>query len=186
ILSPLCLIVSVLIKRTSPGPVFFKQMRIGKDGRLFEFYKFSSMYEFAGEDEDRALLMKQFLKKNKLESGEAKVVNLSRVTKIGRILRKTSIDELPQLYNVLKGDMSLVGARPDVPYVYDMYEEWHKRRVKCVPGCTGVWQVTGRSDVTFNEMTILDIYYLYNISLLLDLKMILLTIPVMLFARGGK
>src|SRR5690606_36217528 len=102
------------------------------------------------------------------------------------IIRRTSIDELPQFFNVLKGEMSLVGPRPEIPYVFELYEEWQKRRVDGLPGCTGIWQVTGRSTVTFNEMIILDLYYLYNVSFLLDLKVILKTIPVMFFSRGGK
>ncbi|MFO7445636.1 MAG: sugar transferase [Ignavibacteriaceae bacterium] len=186
LLLPLFIIIAILIKLSSPGPVLFKQLRVGKDGKLFKFYKFRSMYQVQGEDEERARIMKDFVKKDKVDADDTKIVNLSRVTRVGRIIRRTSIDELPQLFNVLKGDMSLVGPRPDVPYVYELYENWQKRRVNGIPGCTGVWQVTGRSEVTFSEMAVLDIYYLHNISFLLDLKMILKTLPVMFFSRGGK
>jgi undecaprenyl-phosphate galactose phosphotransferase len=183
---PLFIILAVLIKATSPGPVFFKQQRIGKNGKIFKFYKFRSMYQAEGEDEERAKIMKEFINKEKIDSGDAKVVNTARVTKIGKIIRKTSVDELPQFYNVLKGDMSLVGPRPEVPYVYEVYKDWQKQRVTGLPGCTGVWQVTARSRVTFNEMVMLDIYYLNNISFALDMSMILKTIPVMFFSKGGR
>jgi exopolysaccharide biosynthesis polyprenyl glycosylphosphotransferase len=186
LLSPLFLILAIIIKSTSPGPVFFKQQRIDKNGKVFMFYKFRSMYQVAEEDKERAEIMKEFINKEKIESGDAKVVNTARVTKIGKLIRKTSVDELPQFYNVLKGDMSLVGPRPEVPYVYEMYKNWQKQRVNGLPGCTGVWQVTARSSVTFNEMVMLDIYYLNNISFKLDMAMILKTIPVMLFAKGGR
>jgi undecaprenyl-phosphate galactose phosphotransferase len=108
------------------------------------------------------------------------------ITPIGRILRKTSLDELPQLFNVLIGDMSLVGPRPCLPYEYEAYDEWHKRRLSVLPGCTGLWQVFGRSETGFDEMVVLDLYYIGNISPILDVQLILKTIPVMLFGRGAK
>jgi undecaprenyl-phosphate galactose phosphotransferase len=183
--SPLFIALAVIIKATSKGPVFFKQQRIGKDGKVFDFYKFRSMYQVEGEDRERAKVMKEFMNKETIESGDAKIVNTARITKVGKLIRKTSLDELPQFYNVLKGDMSLVGPRPEVPYVYEMYKNWQKERIKGIPGCTGVWQVTARSKVTFNEMVMLDVYYLNNISFKLDMTMILKTIPVMFFSKGG-
>ena len=114
-----------------------------------------------------------------------KIVDGSKITKVGRFIRKTSLDELPQLLNVIKGDMSLVGPRPCLPYEWEHYDEWHKRRLSAIPGCTGVWQVSGRSEVTFDDMVILDLYYIQNRSLLLDLQILLKTIPVMALGKGG-
>jgi undecaprenyl-phosphate galactose phosphotransferase len=115
-----------------------------------------------------------------------KIVDESRVTKIGSILRRSSLDELPQLYNVLRGDMSLVGPRPCLPYEWKHYEDWHKKRLKVMPGCTGMWQVLGRSQVGFQDMFILDLFYSQNASFHLDLWLLLKTIPVMVFGKGGK
>jgi undecaprenyl-phosphate galactose phosphotransferase len=115
-----------------------------------------------------------------------KIVDESRVTKIGSILRRSSLDELPQLYNVLRGDMSLVGPRPCLPYEWKHYEDWHKKRLKVMPGCTGMWQVLGRSQVGFQDMVILDLFYSQNASFHLDLWLLLKTIPVMVFGKGGK
>jgi lipopolysaccharide/colanic/teichoic acid biosynthesis glycosyltransferase len=114
-----------------------------------------------------------------------KITNDPRVTRIGRILRKTSLDELPQLFNVLRGDMSLVGPRPCMPYELEQYQEWHRRRLSVIPGCTGLWQVAGRSAVDFNDMVILDLFYIDNMSPLFDLRIIFRTLPVMLLAKGG-
>ena len=186
------LLISILIKLSSRGPVFYKQTRIGKDGREFNFYKFRSMY--AGSDQDKQRIKKahDFIRRGKNGrsagdgNGSQKVVNENMITPIGRFLRKTSIDELPQLFNVLKGDMSLVGPRPCLPYEYDAYDEWHKRRLSILPGCTGLWQVSSRSEVGFDDMVLLDLYYIENVSPWLDLQLILKTIPVMALGRGGK
>jgi undecaprenyl-phosphate galactose phosphotransferase len=187
VLSPFFALIALLVKLSSPGPVFFKQKRIGKDGKEFNFYKFRSMKMLSGEDEDRKKLMIEFMKQGK-ENGasDTKVINESRVTWIGNIIRKTSLDELPQLFNVIKGDMSLVGPRPCLPYEYENYDEWQKRRVAVIPGCTGVWQVWGRSVVNFQESVVLDLYYINNMSPWLDIQLIFQTIPVMLFSRGAK
>ena len=115
-----------------------------------------------------------------------KVINENRITEIGKVIRKTSLDELPQLFNVIKGDMSLVGPRPCLPYEFESYVGWQKRRLNVLPGCTGVWQVTGRSSVSFKDSIVLDLYYINNMSPWLDLQILFKTIPVMLFARGGK
>ena len=188
LLLPLLIIVILLIKMTSKGPVFFRQERVGKNGEVFEFIKFRSMRVATGEDEERKKMMLQFMKSNdsEEETGGKKIINESRVTWIGKIIRMTSIDELPQLINVLKGDMSLVGPRPCLPYEFDNLDKWQKRRVSVVPGCTGVWQVWGRSSVSFKDSIVLDLYYINNMSPWLDLELIIKTIPVMLFSRGGK
>jgi len=185
-LSPIFLTIAMLIKATSFGPIFFYQTRIGKDGKPFKFYKFRSMFVNGGEDEERKKMMIEFMKESKNNDNSTKVINIKRVTKVGRIIRKTSLDELPQLFNVLKGDMSLVGPRPCLPYEYENYANWQKRRVGVLPGCTGVWQVTGRSSVSFKDSIVLDLYYINNMSPWLDLQILIKTIPVMFFARGGK
>ncbi|MEO8233735.1 MAG: sugar transferase [Ignavibacteriota bacterium] len=186
VLSPFFALITLLIKLSSPGPIVFKQARIGKDGREFSFYKFRSMRPLAGEDEDRKEMMIQFMKNGSNGASDTKIINESRVTWIGNIIRKTSLDELPQLFNVIKGDMSLVGPRPCLPYEYENYDEWQKRRVSVTPGCTGVWQVWGRSAVNFQESVVLDLYYINNMSPWLDIQLIFQTIPVMLFSRGAK
>jgi undecaprenyl-phosphate galactose phosphotransferase len=189
-LSPLLAIVAALIKLDSPGSVLFRQLRIGKNGRPFMFYKFRSMYEGSDEDEVRRHNATQFIKtKRQVRGGEevsTKIVNEARVTRVGKWLRKMSLDELPQLLNVLKGEMSLVGPRPCLPYEWDHYEEWHKRRLSVLPGCTGVWQVSGRSAVGFEDMVVLDLYYIQNASVLLDFRLLLKTIPVMILGIGAK
>ncbi|MBK7631085.1 MAG: sugar transferase [Ignavibacteriales bacterium] len=187
ILSPFFALIAVLVKLSSPGPIFFKQARIGKDGKEFSFYKFRSMKQIDGEDEDRKKKMIEFMKNGAdKNASDTKVINENRVTKIGKIIRKTSLDELPQLYNVIKGDMSLVGPRPCLPYEFENYPEWQKRRVSVIPGCTGVWQVWGRSLVTYEESVVLDLYYINNMSPWLDIQLIFQTVPVMLFSRGAK
>ncbi len=185
LLAPFMLLIAVAIKLSSPGPILFKQTRIGKNGREFTFLKFRSMEVIDGEDEDRMKQMLEFMKDENADSG-TKIINDKRITWIGRIIRKTSLDELPQLINVLKGDMSLVGPRPCLPYEYENYDEWQKRRVDVIPGCTGVWQVWGRSSVTFKESIVLDLYYINNMSPWFDLQIILQTIPVMITGRGAK
>lgn len=187
VLSPLFLIISILVKLSSPGEIFFRQIRIGKDGKKFNFYKFRSMYIENENDTDREQSMMEFMKNDKtIIKGSSKILNEKRVTPVGKFLRKTSLDELPQLYNVLKGDMSLVGPRPCLPYEFDAYDEWHKRRNIVYPGCTGVWQVSGRSSVSFKDSIVLDLYYINNMTPWLDLQLIFKTFPVMIFGRGAK
>lgn len=181
------IVVAVLIKLSSKGPVFYRQVRVGKGGRTFTLYKFRSMYIGSDQDTDRIQQVQDFIKAGKSTSdGSTKVVNGKMITPIGRFLRKTSMDEVPQLFNVLKGDMSLVGPRPCLPYEYEAYDEWHKRRLSVLPGCTGLWQVSSRSEVGFDDMVLLDLYYIDNYSPWLDLQLILKTIPVMLFGKGGE
>jgi undecaprenyl-phosphate galactose phosphotransferase len=185
------LVIALIIKITSKGPIFFKQIRIGKDGKPFEFFKFRSMY-INNDDSIHREFTKNLIREAKQTSVNAdgklevkKIVNDPRITPIGRFLRKTSIDELPQLFNVLRGDMSLVGPRPCLPYEWEEYEMWHRRRLSVLPGCTGLWQVSGRSAVGFNDMVILDLFYIDNMSPIFDFKLILKTFPVMLFSKGG-
>ncbi|MBT8390334.1 MAG: sugar transferase, partial [Ignavibacteria bacterium] len=184
-LSPIIISIALVIKLTSPGSILFKQTRVGKYGKEFQFYKFRSMKVIIGEDEDRKKQMLEFMSDSNADL-RTKIINDNRVTWIGKIIRTTSLDELPQLFNVIKGDMSLVGPRPCLPYEYENYDEWQKRRVKVIPGCTGVWQVWGRSTVSFKESVVLDLYYINNMSPWLDLQLVLQTIPAIIAARGAK
>lgn len=177
------LIIAALIKYSSKGPVFYRTTRIGKDGAPFEFYKFRTMY-LNNDDSIHREFVSEFIKQGK-DAKVKKITDDPRVTRIGKFLRKTSLDELPQLFNVLRGEMSIVGPRPCLPYEWEQYDEWHRRRFSVIPGCTGLWQVSGRSSVDFNDMVILDLFYIDNMSPLLDLKIIFRTIPVMLLAKGG-
>lgn len=190
ILSPLFVIISIGIKVSSKGPVIFKQTRIGKNGRPFEFYKFRSMYTDNDDTEHQEFVKNVwFQTKNRFDNIEKekiyRMTNDPRVFKFGKFIRKNSLDELPQLFNVIKGDMSLVGPRPCMPFEWEMYEEWHKNRINILPGCTGLWQALGRATVSFEEMVIIDLYYISNMTLLLDLKIIINTVPVILFGKGG-
>jgi len=181
ILSPLFLAVSIAIRLTSPGPVFFIQKRVGQGGKLFTFIKFRSM-RVQHDCSIHREFVKNFIQNNgTCKAGEFKMKDDPRITPVGRFLRKTSIDELPQLFNVLKGDMSLVGPRPAIPYEIDEYETWHKRRVcEVKPGITGYWQVKGRSSTSFENMVRMDIQYISQWSLLWDI-IILLQTPFALF-----
>jgi undecaprenyl-phosphate galactose phosphotransferase len=186
---PLLLMIAIAIKLDSRGPIFYKQIRVGKDGKPFKFYKFRSMT--VGADKDAAREKKYASLINGTwtptqGSNPTKIIDDSKITRVGRFIRKTSLDEFPQLFNVLKGDMSLVGPRPCLPYEWKHYEEWHKSRLSVTPGCTGMWQVLGRSQVGFHDMVILDLFYSQNISFHLDMWLMLKTIPVMVFGRGGK
>ena len=177
-------VIALLIKLTSKGPVFYNHTRIGKDCKPFEFYKFRTMQAGTDDAAHREFVSDLIAAK---DSGQdvKKITDDPRVTSVGRFLRKTSLDELPQLFNVLKGDMSLVGPRPCMPYELEQYQEWHRRRLSVIPGCTGLWQVAGRSAVDFNDMVILDLFYIDNMSPLFDLSIIFRTLPVMLLAKGG-
>ena len=186
-LLPLLLLVALAIKLDSRGPILFRQKRVGKNGRVFTFYKFRSMFVGSDGDKRREAEIREFISDTKAGGqGSTKIVDESKITRVGRFIRKTSIDELPQLLNVLRGEMSLVGPRPCLPYEWESYAVWHKRRLSVMPGCTGVWQVLGRSEVGFRDMVILDLFYAYNVSFHLDAWLVLKTIPVMLFGTGGK
>jgi lipopolysaccharide/colanic/teichoic acid biosynthesis glycosyltransferase len=192
LLSPLMLLVAVLVAATSRGPIIFKQMRLGTGGKPFAFYKFRSMVVNMDDSIHRQFVTDLIKGEINGESQSAdgspvyKIRSDPRVTWIGRIIRKTSIDELPQLFNVLKGDMSLVGPRPPIPYEAEIYEAWHLRRIlSAKPGITGLWQVQARSTVTFNEMVRLDLRYIRECSLLLDLKILFKTVGVVLRCDGA-
>ena len=165
----------------SPGPIFFSQIRVGKNGRKFKIYKFRSMYRDA--EKRKADLMAQ----NEMKGFMFKMTDDPRITRIGKFIRKTSLDEFPQFFNVLMGDMSLVGTRPPTVDEFEQYESRHKRRLSLKPGLTGMWQVNGRSDIeNFEDVVKLDLKYIDNWSFRLDLKLILKTIGVVVFGRGSK
>ena len=175
LLSWLFILVAILIKKEDPkGPVIFKQVRIGKDGKSFYMYKFRSMVSNA-ED-----LLDTLLQHNEVSGAMFKMKEDPRITKVGKFIRRTSIDELPQLWNVLKGDMSLVGPRPPLPREVAEYSTYDKQRLLVTPGCTGLWQVSGRNSVGFDEMVELDLEYINNRSILFDIKIILKTIKIIL------
>jgi exopolysaccharide biosynthesis polyprenyl glycosylphosphotransferase len=191
VFAPLYALIALLVRMYSPGPILFKQIRAGKDGRPFTFYKFRTMRHdidvtlhreyatnFIGGKELR-------LKDERSDKKIYKMPNDPRVTSIGRILRKTSLDELPQIFNVIRGDMSIVGPRPPIAYELTIYKEWHKRRLRAKPGITGLWQVSGRSSVPFHDMVLLDLYYINRWSLPLDVEIIMKTIPVVFSGKGA-
>ena len=187
-LFPLFLAVAIGIKLSSKGPVIFKQVRIGKGGRPFNFYKFRSMHIGTDNSKHKEYVRNLIQNGSQSKSQKIKVFKVTddpRIFKFGRFIRKTSLDEFPQLINVIKGDMGLVGPRPCLPYEWDCYDEWHRRRLTIPPGCTGLWQALGRSTVSFEEMVILDLYYISNMSLWLDLKIVLQTFPVIILGKGG-
>lgn len=183
--SPLWLLTAIAIKLESSGPVFYTQERVGMDGQIFLLYKFRSMTFDQQEDHQHREYVKKLIKKEgetNLGTAEEplfKITNNRRVTLVGKLLRKTSIDELPQVFNVFKGEMSLVGPRPPLPYEVEVYEDWHRKRLDVKPGLTGLWQVSGRHHLSFEQMVHLDIYYIENWSLWLDLKIILKTLPAL-------
>jgi lipopolysaccharide/colanic/teichoic acid biosynthesis glycosyltransferase len=184
-LLPVCLLAVEAVWLSSPGPIVFRQQRAGKDGRLFWMYKFRTMVT-NGDSQIHAAYYRQ------LVSGEAapidgafKLARDPRVTRVGRFLRRTSVDEIPQLVNVLTGDMSLVGPRPPIPYETELYGPRERRRLDVVPGITGLWQVSGRSSLSFQEMIDLDLAYIANWSIWLDLKILLLTPLAVLTGTGA-
>lgn len=176
-LSPVFIIIAILIKAGAPKePVFFKQIRVGKDGKAFEMYKFRSMCCDAEEKIDT------LLEYNEIEGPMFKMKDDPRLTKIGRFIRRRSIDEFPQLLNVLKGDMSLVGPRPPLLREVDHYTDYHKKRLSITPGCTGLWQVSGRNRLCFDEMVELDLEYIETVSFLTDAKIIFKTVAVIFWS----
>jgi exopolysaccharide biosynthesis polyprenyl glycosylphosphotransferase len=179
LLSPLLFMVAILIKATSSGPVLFAQKRVGADEKVFLCYKFRSMYTDA--EERQAELEAQ----NEADGAIFKIKNDPRVTPVGRFIRRWSIDELPQLINVLLGEMSLVGPRPLPLRDYERMGELHKKRLAAVPGITGYWQTSGRSELSFEDMVRLDVYYIENWSLSLDIKIILKTVDAVLRGKGA-
>ncbi len=191
VLWPLMTIVAIAIALTSRGPIIFKQKRLGRGGSAFTFYKFRSMVAH-GDDQIHRNYIANFIRRDAkattAEPGSTpyKLRSDPRITPIGRLIRKTSIDELPQLFNVLRGDMSLVGPRPPIPYETNHYHAWHMRRITSMkPGLTGLWQVEGRGRVTFNEMVRLDLRYIRDCSLWLDVKILARTVGVVFKGLGA-
>lgn len=181
LLGLLTIVIGPLIKLESPGPVFFAQKRVGRNGRIFKMYKFRSMYA------DAEARKKELMAQNEMSGLMFKMENDPRITKIGRFLRKTSLDEFPQFINILKGDMSLVGTRPPTLDEFAQYSPYHKKRLSFRPGLTGMWQVSGRSDITdFEEIVRLDVEYIDNWSIGLDIKILLKTILEVFQGSGAK
>lgn len=173
------IVIAVAIRLESEGPIFYTAERVGKGGRHFKMIKFRSM--IANADDHKEALQQM----NEAHGPIFKIRNDPRLTRVGRIIRRLSLDELPQLWNVLRGDMSLVGPRPPLPEEVTSYQPWHRRRLEVKGGLTGLWQISGRSDLTFDEQCLLDIYYIENWSLTMDLRLILQTIPHLLSGRGA-
>lgn len=205
-LFPFMGVIAVIIKIDSPGPAIIVQNRIGaklflRDGLLFwqqvpfPFYKFRTMWDNASPHLHQQFI-NAFIAGDEFEMARVqtdphshskrKLVNDPRVTRFGKILRKTSLDELPQIWNVIKGDMSLVGPRPPLPYEVDQYKPWHMRRLTTIPGITGLWQVRGRSSSSFDEMVALDLKYIENQSIWEDIIILIKTIPVVLSGKGAE
>jgi undecaprenyl-phosphate galactose phosphotransferase len=188
VLLPLFLIIGVAVKLNSPGPVFYRAKAMGKKGKPFAVYKFRSMRvdTDCGIHKDYVTrLIKGEICPEREGNRPLKVTNDPRITSVGRLLRKSSLDELPQLFNVLKGDMSLVGPRPCLPYEFEIYKDWHKKRLSVRPGITGLWQVAGRSAVAFEDMVLLDLYYVYNRSLSMDMNILYETIFAVMARKGA-
>jgi exopolysaccharide biosynthesis polyprenyl glycosylphosphotransferase len=188
---PLLGIIALLIRLDSKGPILYRQVRIGEHGRLFTMLKFRSMQVNADTTIHQTHVTRLIVENltpeqlNVGKNGSLKLDNDPRITRVGRIIRKTSLDELPQLINVLRGEMSLVGPRPPLPYELDVYQEWHKRRLNVQPGITGLWQVKGRNRVSFDEMVRMDIEYIQHQSLWLDFKILLQTPWAAIHTRGA-
>lgn len=188
--APLWLIIAIAIKLESRGPVFYRQERVGMDGHIFQIYKFRSMRDDAKIDDGHRDYMARVIKSQgdtnlgTQRDPSYKFVNGHRLTRVGALLRRLSLDELPQVFNVFKGEMSLVGPRPPIPYEVECYETWHRKRLDVKPGLTGLSQVSGRYRLSFPQMVQLDIYYIENWSPWLDLKIILKTIPALFMKEG--
>ncbi len=187
---PVMLLIAIAVKLTSSGPILYGQVRVGSGGERFKMLKFRSM-KVSNDDSGHRQYVESMMQGDAAgfdPTGRPvyKILNDPRVTLIGRILRQTSLDELPQLFNVLRGEMTLVGPRPCMPFEYKLYEPWQRRRSECTPGMTGLWQVSGRSLLSFEEMVLLDLYYMANWSFVLDLKLLWRTIPEVLYTRGAR
>jgi exopolysaccharide biosynthesis polyprenyl glycosylphosphotransferase len=176
---PLGLLIALAIRLDTPGPIFYAQVRIGRNGKEFRCFKFRSMVSNADD------LRNKMAELNESSGPLFKIRNDPRLTRVGRLIRRYSLDELPQVINILRGEMSLIGPRPNLPSEVQCYEEWMKKRLSVSPGLTGLWQVSGRSDLTFDEMVMLDIYYVENWSVGLDLTILARSIPAVLQGRGA-
>jgi lipopolysaccharide/colanic/teichoic acid biosynthesis glycosyltransferase len=180
---PVFLIITVIIKMTSPGPVIFKQQRLGKNLRPFTFYKFRSMHHNCDTTIHQSY-MQQFIKGN-INSDYYKLIGDNRITPFGKFLRKSSLDELPQFWNVLKGDMSLVGPRPVIGYEVNNYKPDYFKRFDVLPGITGLWQINGRSQVSFDESIKMDLVYIDKQSIWFDIKILFKTVIVVIGGTGA-
>lgn len=186
---PIMVVVAVLVALDSPGPILYKQRRVGQDGHEFDMYKFRSMRHNADHSVHH-MAVARFMKGERLDTSRTtnspyKLGDDKRITRFGKFIRRTSLDELPQLWNIVSGEMSLVGPRPPVPYEVAMYSKRAMQRLNGKPGLTGPWQVYGRGKVKFPEMVEMDIAYLRNRSLAYDIKLILATLPAVFKGRGG-
>lgn len=182
--APLLLVLAVLIKRSSAGPVFYRAQVIGLGRRAFTWFKLRSMYIGQARADEQA--RRQAFHAHVQGNGKGKVIDDTRVTRVGRFMRKYSLDEVPQLWNVLRGEMTLVGPRPCLPYEAELFPPWARRRFAIRPGLTGIWQVLGRGRVSVEDGLGMDVYYTYARSFTLDLKVMVLTIGVMLAGTGGQ
>ncbi len=186
--APLMLLISIGIKISSPGPILYRQTRIGKRGKPFRMLKFRSMQVVNNPDLHREYVQK-LIKENTdpqaIGKTSVKLIGDPRITGVGKYLRKFSLDELPQFFNVLSGEMALVGPRPPLPYEYEVYQEWHKQRLNVSPGITGLWQVKAHNTVAFDDMVRLDIEYMQTTNLWLDLKIMALTPVEMVRGKGS-
>jgi exopolysaccharide biosynthesis polyprenyl glycosylphosphotransferase len=176
---PIFALVALAIRLEGRGPVFYTQRRVGENGREFDMVKFRSMIP------DAERLKAKLVEEHNLDPRHPKIKNDPRITRTGQFTRRTSLDELPNVINVLRGQMSLVGPRPPTPDEVKLYESWHKQRLQIIPGITGLWQISGRSDVPFDEMCLLDIYYIENWSVKLDAQILMMTIPRVLLRHGA-
>jgi exopolysaccharide biosynthesis polyprenyl glycosylphosphotransferase len=182
VLPPVAIIAAVAalaVRLDTPGPILYAQERVGLNGRRFKVYKFRSMVV----DADK--MHEELMRQTGEDLRHPKLIDDPRITPVGRWIRRLSIDELPQLFNIFRGEMSWVGPRPATPDEVELYEPWHRQRLRVLPGLTGLWQVSGRSEVPFEEMCLLDIYYIENWSVALDLQIMLRTAPHVLLARGA-
>jgi exopolysaccharide biosynthesis polyprenyl glycosylphosphotransferase len=179
LLLPVIPIIAIMIKLDTPGPVFFQQDRVGRGDRIFKFYKFRSMYRKAAQEKKELETM------NEQDGPIFKVKSDPRITSVGKFLRRSSLDEIPQIFNVIKGDMSIVGPRPPLPSEVEHYQPWHRRRLEVTPGITCLWQISGRSHLSFNEWMRLDMEYLKNRSFKTDLSIFLKTIPAVIARKGA-
>jgi lipopolysaccharide/colanic/teichoic acid biosynthesis glycosyltransferase len=190
VLAPVGILFALLIRIDSPGHPIFTQERIGKNGRKFKAYKFRTM-QIGNDDTEYKNYLKQYILHNapyKInEKGEKifKLVDDCRITRAGSFLRRTNLDELPQLINIVKGEMSFIGPRPDIPFSVELYNDWHRQRLKVMPGITGLWQVCHRKGLSFNEMVKIDLDYINRMSIGLDIRILLLTIRTILIGDGS-
>jgi len=179
VFAPVMLVVAIAIRLDTPGPIIFRQTRVGKDGRTFSFMKFRGMVH------DAESRLAELARLNEAKGPIFKMRQDPRVTRVGRFIRRTSLDELPQLWNVLRGDMSLVGPRPPLPSEVVHYEPWQRDRLRVIPGITGLWQTSGRSQLTFESMVALDFEYMRRWSIWLDLKILMLTVVAVVSTKGA-